>query len=105
MVYINDRNVLCQIREAAIVPVVVLDDAKDAVATAKALLVGGVDVMEITFRTAAAADSIKAVARLRDANGNYGGNEAGTQGRKVLPGWRLRWSICHEGALGSVRRD
>ena len=31
MVYINDRNVLCQIREAAIVPVVVLDDAKDAV--------------------------------------------------------------------------
>ena len=62
MVYINDRNVLCQIREAAIVPVVVLDDAKDAVATAKALLAGGVDVMEITFRTAAAADSIKAVA-------------------------------------------
>ena len=60
MVYINDRNVLCQIREAAIVPVVVLDDAKDAVETAKALLAGGVDVMEITFRTAAAADSIKA---------------------------------------------
>ena len=47
---------------AAVVPVVVLDDAKDAVATAKALLAGGVDVMEITFRTATAADSIKAVA-------------------------------------------
>ena len=47
---------------AAVVPVVVLDDAKDAVATANALLAGGVDVMEITFRTAAAADSIKAVA-------------------------------------------
>ena len=47
---------------AAVVPVVVLHDAKDAVATAKALLAGGVDVMEITFRTAAAADSIKAVA-------------------------------------------
>ena len=46
---------------AAIIPVVVLDDAKDAVATAKALLAGSVDVMEITFRTAAAADSIKAV--------------------------------------------
>ena len=43
------------------VPVVVLDDAKDAVPTAKALLAGGVDAMEITFRTAAAADSIKAV--------------------------------------------
>ena len=36
---------------AAVVPVVVLDDAKDAVATANALLAGGVDVMEITFRT------------------------------------------------------
>ena len=48
---------------AAVVPVVVLDDAADAVPTAKALLAGGVDVMEITFRTAAAADSIEAVAK------------------------------------------
>jgi len=48
-------------RRTGIVPVVVLDNAKDAVPTAKALLAGGVDVMEITFRTAAAADSIKAV--------------------------------------------
>ena len=49
-------------KKCGVVPVVVLDDAKDAVPTAKALLAGGVDVMEITFRTAAAADSIKAVA-------------------------------------------
>ena len=53
---------LKRLAASAVVPVVVLDDAKDAVATAKALLAGGVDVMEITFRTAAAADSIKAVA-------------------------------------------
>ena len=46
---------------AGIVPVVVLDDAKDAVATANAMLAGGVDVMEITFRTAAAPDAIRAV--------------------------------------------
>ena len=46
---------------AGIVPVVVLDDVKDAVPVAQALLMGGIDVMEITFRTAAAADSIKAV--------------------------------------------
>ena len=49
-------------RNVGVVPVVVLDDAKDTVPTAKALLAGGVNVMEITFRTAAAADSIKAVA-------------------------------------------
>lgn len=54
-------NVLDRLKQSGVVPVVVLDDAKDAVATAKALLSGGVDVMEITFRTAAAADSIKAV--------------------------------------------
>jgi len=48
--------------KTGVVPVVVLEDAKDAVPTAKALLAGGVNIMEITFRTAAAADSIKAVA-------------------------------------------
>lgn len=54
-------DIMKKLGAAGIVPVVVLDDAKDAVPTAKALLAGGVDVMEITFRTAAAADSIKAV--------------------------------------------
>ena len=43
---------------AGLVPVVVLENAADAVPTARALLAGGVDVMEITFRTAAAEDSI-----------------------------------------------
>ena len=51
-----------RLQKCGVVPVVVLDDAKDAVPTAKALLAGGVNVMEITFRTTAAADSIKAVA-------------------------------------------
>ena len=55
-------HILKRLAAAAIVPVVVLDNVKDAIPTAKALLAGGVDVMEITFRTAAAADSIKAVA-------------------------------------------
>ena len=52
---------LKRLAAAGIVPVVVLDDAKNAVPTANALLAGSIDVMEITFRTAAAADSIKAV--------------------------------------------
>lgn len=45
-----------------VVPVVVIEDAKDAVPTAKALYDGGVDVMEITFRTSAAKESIRRVA-------------------------------------------
>ena len=48
--------------KSIIVPVVVLDRAEDAVPTAKALLKGGVDTMEITFRTACAAEAIREVA-------------------------------------------
>ncbi len=55
-------DVLTRMRACGIVPVVVLESAEDAVDTAKAMLAGGVDVMEITFRTAAAAESIKRVA-------------------------------------------
>ena len=55
-------DVLKRMACAGIVPVVVLEDAKDAVPTARAMVAGGIDVMEITFRTAAAADSIRAVA-------------------------------------------
>ncbi len=56
-------DVLNRMAAAGIVPVVVLDKAEDAVPTAKAMIAGGIDVMEITFRTAAAADSIRAVAK------------------------------------------
>ena len=55
-------DVLARMRTCGIVPVVVLEDADDAVATAKAMLKGGVDLMEITFRTAAAPESIRRVA-------------------------------------------
>ena len=55
-------DALTRFAACGVIPVVVLEDAKDAVPTANAMLAGGIDVMEITFRTAAAADSIKAVA-------------------------------------------
>lgn len=44
--------------QARIIPVVAIEDARDAVPTAKALLEGGIDVMEITFRTPAAPEAI-----------------------------------------------
>lgn len=46
-----------------IVPVVVLDDAESAEPLAEALLAGGLDIMEITFRTPAAAESIRRIAK------------------------------------------
>ena len=56
-------EVLERLARAGVVPVVVIDDAKDAVPTANAMVAGGIDVMEITFRTAAAPDAIEAVAK------------------------------------------
>ena len=50
-----------RIEELKIVPVVVLHDAKDAVPLAQALMNGGLPVAEVTFRTAAAEASIKAM--------------------------------------------
>lgn len=54
-------EVLERMRACGVVPVVVLENAEDAVDTARAMLKGGVDVMEITFRTSAAAESIRRV--------------------------------------------
>ena len=52
-------QVLEQIQKIGIVPVVVLDDAKDAMPLAQALCNGGIACAEVTFRTAAAQESIR----------------------------------------------
>ncbi len=55
------NDVLKQIGEIGIVPVIKLDDAKDALPLAAALYKGGLPCAEITFRTAAARAAIKAI--------------------------------------------
>lgn len=55
--------VLEKIHELGIVPVVVLNDAKDAVPLAKALMEGGLPCAEVTFRTAAAEESIRLISQ------------------------------------------
>ncbi len=55
-------TVLERLANSIVVPVVVLDKVEDAVPTANAMAAGGVDTMEITFRTACAPECIKAVA-------------------------------------------
>ncbi|MEU3460113.1 bifunctional 4-hydroxy-2-oxoglutarate aldolase/2-dehydro-3-deoxy-phosphogluconate aldolase [Streptomyces sp. NPDC006733] len=48
---------------APVVPVVVLEDAADAVPLARALVAGGLPAIEVTLRTDAALDAIAAIAR------------------------------------------
>ena len=51
--------VLEQFQKIGIIPVVVLDDAKDAEALGKALMEGGLPAAEVTFRTDAAEECIR----------------------------------------------
>ena len=47
---------------APVIPVVVIGDRADAVPMARALVAGGVPVIEVTLRSAAALDAIRAIA-------------------------------------------
>ena len=57
------NEVLEQFGKIGIIPVVVLDDAKDAKPLGQALMEGGLPCAEVTFRTAAAEESIRIMAK------------------------------------------
>lgn len=56
-----DPELADSIAASGVVAVLVIDDAKDAVPLARALLEGGVNVMELTLRTPAALDALVAI--------------------------------------------
>ena len=49
-------------RLAPVIPVVIIDDAKAAVPMARALVAGGIPTIEVTLRTPAALEAIRAIA-------------------------------------------
>ncbi len=55
------NQVLREIQKMGIVPVIKLDDPKDAIPLAKALYEGGLPCAEVTFRTSAAKESIRLI--------------------------------------------
>ncbi|MBE6450747.1 MAG: bifunctional 4-hydroxy-2-oxoglutarate aldolase/2-dehydro-3-deoxy-phosphogluconate aldolase [Alphaproteobacteria bacterium] len=56
-------NTLEQIEKSGIVPVVTLKNSTDAVKLARALYMGGISCIEVTFRTDVAGDSIKNIVK------------------------------------------
>ncbi|HNX36134.1 MAG TPA: bifunctional 4-hydroxy-2-oxoglutarate aldolase/2-dehydro-3-deoxy-phosphogluconate aldolase [Kiritimatiellia bacterium] len=58
-------TVLDRVAELGVVPVIAIDSAAHALPLADALLAGGLPVVEITFRTAAAAEVIRILAKER----------------------------------------
>ena len=55
------KNILSEIEKTGIVPVVKLNDANKAIPLCNALMNGGINVAEITFRTDCAAEVIKTI--------------------------------------------
>ncbi len=54
-------ELMCKIESIGVVPVVVINDPAKAVHLAKAILKGGINTIEVTFRTDAAEESIKLI--------------------------------------------
>ncbi|MDO5721722.1 MAG: bifunctional 4-hydroxy-2-oxoglutarate aldolase/2-dehydro-3-deoxy-phosphogluconate aldolase [Actinomycetaceae bacterium] len=67
-----------------IVPVVVIEDVKDAVPTAQALLEGGISCAEVTFRTAAAPAALEAMAQVEGMTVGAGTVLNGEQARQAV---------------------
>lgn len=57
------NEILNQFEKIGIIPVVVLDDAKDAYKLGEALMEGGLPCAEVTFRTKAAKEAIKIMSK------------------------------------------
>lgn len=54
-------------RTSAVIPVLVIDDAADAEPIARALVAGGLRVLEVTLRTSAGLDAIRAMRQVEGA--------------------------------------
>jgi 2-dehydro-3-deoxyphosphogluconate aldolase/(4S)-4-hydroxy-2-oxoglutarate aldolase len=60
-------NLLDIMRSATVIPVIAIDDPDTAVPLARALVAGGIRVLEVTLRTAHGLDAIRAMAQVEGA--------------------------------------
>jgi 2-dehydro-3-deoxyphosphogluconate aldolase/(4S)-4-hydroxy-2-oxoglutarate aldolase len=96
--------------DAPVIPVIVIDDAACAVPLARALVAGGIRMLEVTLRTPAALESIRAIARevpeavvgagtLREARDATAAAQAGAR-FAVSPGFTVALSrACRDQGL------
>ncbi|MFC1481817.1 bifunctional 4-hydroxy-2-oxoglutarate aldolase/2-dehydro-3-deoxy-phosphogluconate aldolase [Candidatus Neomarinimicrobiota bacterium] len=61
----KNTSVIKLIEETKIIPVIAIDNADQALPLADALIAGGIPIVEITFRTDAAAEAIRIIAKER----------------------------------------
>ena len=65
--YLYDNEVLDIMRTSAVIPVIAIDDIAHAVPLAKALVAGGIRVLEVTLRTVHGLAAIRAMAEVPGA--------------------------------------
>jgi 2-dehydro-3-deoxyphosphogluconate aldolase/(4S)-4-hydroxy-2-oxoglutarate aldolase len=95
-----------QLADLKVVPVVVLDRADDAAPLADALAGGGIGCMEITFRTAAAAEAIASVASRDDVVVGAGTVTTAAQARTAIEmGSRFIVSPGFDDGVAAVCRE
>ncbi|MGA7385654.1 MAG: bifunctional 4-hydroxy-2-oxoglutarate aldolase/2-dehydro-3-deoxy-phosphogluconate aldolase [Methylocella sp.] len=63
MLYRHSEATVALLRRAPVIPVLTIKDVEDALAQARALIAGGLTVLEITLRTAAATKAVAALAK------------------------------------------
>jgi 2-dehydro-3-deoxyphosphogluconate aldolase/(4S)-4-hydroxy-2-oxoglutarate aldolase len=57
----TDQQLTDRLRASRVIAVLTVEDARSAVPLARALVAGGIDVMELTLRTPAALDALRAI--------------------------------------------
>ena len=57
----TETEILQRINKSGVIATVVIDRAEDAVPLGQALIAGGIDVMELTFRTSAAVEALRQI--------------------------------------------
>ena len=93
--------------DAPVIPVIVLDDAAHAVPLARALVAGGIRMLEVTLRTPAALACIEAIARqVPDAVAGAGTVRSVSDARAAASaGARFAVSPGYTHAVGQACRD
>jgi 2-dehydro-3-deoxyphosphogluconate aldolase/(4S)-4-hydroxy-2-oxoglutarate aldolase len=94
-------------QDAPVIPVIVLNDVAHAVPMARALVAGGIRMLEVTLRTPQALACIEAIAKRR-ARGSGGRRHGAHQGRCTSgsqAGARFAVSPGYTSAVGQACRD
>lgn len=100
-------NALAVMRDAPVIPVIVLNDVAHAVPLARALVAGGIRMLEVTLRTPQALACIEAIAReVPEAVAGAGTLRSAADARAAVnAGARFGVSPGYTAALGQACRD